>query len=50
MSDVAAEVHWSRQFLVGKVRELQAAIDRRAPPSWLPRGRPAGAAGERLRP
>jgi hypothetical protein len=34
MSDAAAEVHWSHQFLVGKVHELQAAIDWRAPPTW----------------
>lgn len=33
-SDAAAEVHWSHQFLVGKVRELETALSWHAPAAW----------------
>lgn len=33
-SDACAEVHWSHQFLVCKVRELEAQLAWRAPAEW----------------
>ncbi|MES2483785.1 MAG: hypothetical protein V4609_17510 [Pseudomonadota bacterium] len=33
-TDAAAEVHWSHQYLVCKVRELEAALAWRAPDRW----------------
>jgi hypothetical protein len=32
--DAAAEVHWSHQILMGKVRELEARLAWRAPDRW----------------
>ncbi|CAN7403486.1 hypothetical protein LJR129_002498 [Acidovorax sp. LjRoot129] len=34
-ADACAEAHWSHQFLLGKVRELEAAINWRAPARWV---------------
>jgi hypothetical protein len=33
-TDAAAEVHWSHQMLLMRVRELEAALARCAPASW----------------
>lgn len=33
-SDAAAEVHWSHAYLAHKVRELEAAVNWRAPNRW----------------
>lgn len=33
-SDACSEAHWSHQFLLAKVRELQAAANFRAPGHW----------------
>lgn len=35
-TDAAAEVHWSHQHLVFRVRELEAAMHWRAPDRWAP--------------
>jgi hypothetical protein len=40
-SDAAAEVHWSHQYLVVKVRELQAALAWSAPASWQAANEPS---------
>jgi hypothetical protein len=40
-SDAAAEVHWSHQYLVVKVRELEAALAWSAPASWCAANEPA---------
>ena len=34
-SDACTEAHWTHQFLLGKVRELEAALNWRAPSTWL---------------
>lgn len=36
----AAEVHWSHQYLAGRVRELEAALQWRAPATWSPANEP----------
>lgn len=33
-SEACAEAHWSHQYLLGKVRELEAAANWRAPSHW----------------
>jgi hypothetical protein len=40
-SDAAAEVHWSHQHLVCKVRELEAAANWHAPATWWASNEPA---------
>jgi hypothetical protein len=40
-SDAQAEVHWSHQYLVHKVRQLEAAINWRAPAEWEAANEPA---------
>lgn len=40
-SDAAAEVHWSHQMLVMKVRELQAIAEWAAPTGWRAGNEPA---------
>lgn len=39
-SAAAAEVHWSHQFLMCKVRELEGALAWRAPAPWQPANEP----------
>ena len=33
-ADACSEAHWSHQFLLGKIRELEAAANWRAPAAW----------------
>lgn len=33
-ADACSEAHWSHQFLLGKIRELEAAANWRAPGHW----------------
>lgn len=40
-SDACSEAHWSHQFLVGKVRELEQALTWRAPARWQAANEPA---------
>lgn len=39
-SDAAAEVHWSHQFLLGKVRHLEAALYWHPPDTWAAANEP----------
>lgn len=33
-ADACSEAHWTHQFLLGKVRQLEAALAWSAPPTW----------------
>lgn len=33
-SDACSEAHWTHQFLLGKVRQLESTLNWRASPSW----------------